>query len=213
MTGDLWIGDVGQDQREEIDFQPQASHGGENYGWKIMEGTRCGDGGAAACPAGVPSCNARRTSSGAALRVQPLRGLLGHRRIRLPRLARAGARRPATCTATIARGVSGPTATQLDPAVPQLSTFGEDAAGEVYLGTQGGDSDPIRRSESPDTDADPRADAFAGRAASGPAGRDPAAARAASRVAALGVQPPPADSVPRPQRKNAAAESAASRIP
>ncbi|HYT32045.1 MAG TPA: PQQ-dependent sugar dehydrogenase, partial [Thermoanaerobaculia bacterium] len=57
MTGDLYIGDVGQDEREEIDVQPRASAGGENYGWKIMEGTRCGDGGSSGCPAGVPACH------------------------------------------------------------------------------------------------------------------------------------------------------------
>ena len=39
-TGDLWIGDVGQGQREELDFQPAASVGGENYGWRCLEGTR-----------------------------------------------------------------------------------------------------------------------------------------------------------------------------
>ena len=38
-TGDLWIADVGQDQREEIDFQPANSTGGENYGWRCFEGT------------------------------------------------------------------------------------------------------------------------------------------------------------------------------
>jgi glucose/arabinose dehydrogenase len=38
VTGDLWIGDVGQGQREEIDFQPAASDGGENYGWRLREG-------------------------------------------------------------------------------------------------------------------------------------------------------------------------------
>lgn len=38
-TGDLWIGDVGQDAREEIDFQPASSRGGENYGWDGFEGT------------------------------------------------------------------------------------------------------------------------------------------------------------------------------
>ena len=37
-TADLWIGDVGQSQREEIDFQPAASTGGENYGWRLREG-------------------------------------------------------------------------------------------------------------------------------------------------------------------------------
>ena len=38
QTGDLWIGDVGQDQYEEVDFQPAGSPGGENYGWKCREG-------------------------------------------------------------------------------------------------------------------------------------------------------------------------------
>ncbi len=37
--GDLWIADVGQDQREEIDFQPVNNTGGQNYGWPCMEGT------------------------------------------------------------------------------------------------------------------------------------------------------------------------------
>jgi uncharacterized protein (TIGR03437 family) len=41
QTGDLFIGDVGQDTVEEIDFQPAASTGGENYGWRVMEGSRC----------------------------------------------------------------------------------------------------------------------------------------------------------------------------
>ncbi|NLZ07068.1 MAG: PQQ-dependent sugar dehydrogenase [Phycisphaerae bacterium] len=42
-TGDLYIGDVGQNQIEEVDFQPASSSGGENYGWRVMEGTRCSD--------------------------------------------------------------------------------------------------------------------------------------------------------------------------
>ena len=40
-TGDLYIADVGQDTYEEVDFQPAASKGGENYGWRIMEGLHC----------------------------------------------------------------------------------------------------------------------------------------------------------------------------
>jgi glucose/arabinose dehydrogenase len=39
-TGQLYIADVGQDQREEIDVVP-ANSGGRNYGWNIMEGLRC----------------------------------------------------------------------------------------------------------------------------------------------------------------------------
>jgi glucose/arabinose dehydrogenase len=41
LTGDLYIGDVGQNLFEEIDFQPAASVGGENYGWRLMEGLNC----------------------------------------------------------------------------------------------------------------------------------------------------------------------------
>jgi glucose/arabinose dehydrogenase len=40
-TGDLWIADVGQDAFEEVDFQPATSIGGENYGWRKMEGQHC----------------------------------------------------------------------------------------------------------------------------------------------------------------------------
>jgi glucose/arabinose dehydrogenase len=38
QTGDLWIGDVGGIAREELNLQPAASPGGENYGWRLREG-------------------------------------------------------------------------------------------------------------------------------------------------------------------------------
>jgi glucose/arabinose dehydrogenase len=38
LTGDLYIGDVGQGAWEEIDFQPAGSPGGANYGWNYREG-------------------------------------------------------------------------------------------------------------------------------------------------------------------------------
>lgn len=37
-TGDLYIADVGQQQTEEVNFQPADSLGGENYGWDVFEG-------------------------------------------------------------------------------------------------------------------------------------------------------------------------------
>ena len=37
-TGDLWIADVGQGAREEINFTSSDDVGGLNYGWKVMEG-------------------------------------------------------------------------------------------------------------------------------------------------------------------------------
>ena len=43
-TSDLWIGDVGQGQWEEIDYLPAGSQGGANFGWSIMEGNHGYDG-------------------------------------------------------------------------------------------------------------------------------------------------------------------------
>jgi glucose/arabinose dehydrogenase len=40
-TGDMWIADVGDARWEEVDFQPAASGGGENYGYPMNEGTEC----------------------------------------------------------------------------------------------------------------------------------------------------------------------------
>jgi glucose/arabinose dehydrogenase len=55
-TYDLYIGDVGQSAREEIDFQTAASEGGENYGWRIAEGFACrgGEGTCGTDPGFVP---------------------------------------------------------------------------------------------------------------------------------------------------------------
>jgi glucose/arabinose dehydrogenase len=41
QTGDLYIGDVGQNRYEEVDFQPAGAAGGQNFGWPIMEGKHC----------------------------------------------------------------------------------------------------------------------------------------------------------------------------
>ena len=41
LTGDLWMGDVGQNAVEEIDFQKAGSGAGRNYGWRCTEGTSC----------------------------------------------------------------------------------------------------------------------------------------------------------------------------
>jgi glucose/arabinose dehydrogenase len=48
-TGDLYIGDVGQDTTEEINWQPAGVPGGRNYGWKVFEGPNC-------YPPSVPTC-------------------------------------------------------------------------------------------------------------------------------------------------------------
>jgi glucose/arabinose dehydrogenase len=38
LLGDMYMGDVGQGEREEINWQPANSPGGENYGWRCYEG-------------------------------------------------------------------------------------------------------------------------------------------------------------------------------
>jgi len=38
LTGDLWIGDVGQGDYEEVDFVPAGTPGGINFGWNRYEG-------------------------------------------------------------------------------------------------------------------------------------------------------------------------------
>lgn len=62
-TGDLYIGDVGDSCSEEISVGLSVRGGGENYGWDLMEGTRCADPGGACdvacedCP-GIADCSA-----------------------------------------------------------------------------------------------------------------------------------------------------------
>jgi glucose/arabinose dehydrogenase len=41
LTGDLWLGDVGQGSREEIDRGPAGATGGDNFGWRLCEGNIC----------------------------------------------------------------------------------------------------------------------------------------------------------------------------
>ena len=39
MTGDLYVGDVGQGEWEEIDYWPAGNPGSANFGWNFREGT------------------------------------------------------------------------------------------------------------------------------------------------------------------------------
>lgn len=49
LTGDMYIGNVGESTWEEVQFQPAGSKGGENYGWPELEGP--------GCSAIAPTCN------------------------------------------------------------------------------------------------------------------------------------------------------------
>jgi hypothetical protein len=143
-TGDLYVGDVGQGAREEIDFQPAGSAGGENSGWKMMEGTLC-TGGTSGCPAGVPACNApgltlpivEYTHSGGDCSVTGGYVYRGRLHPRLTGTYFYGD----YCTGKIwgaARSGSAWTTRLFAPRASNLTTFGEDAAGELSLATEGG---------------------------------------------------------------------------
>ncbi len=49
VSGDLFIADVGQENREEVNHHPAEAQGGTNYGWRCYEGTE---------PYGLDSCEA-----------------------------------------------------------------------------------------------------------------------------------------------------------
>ena len=144
-TGDLFIGDVGQGAREEIDVEPAGTAGGRNYGWKLMEGTICGGGGTSGCPSGVPACNSpsytlpilEYTHSGGDCSVT---GGYVYRGRQFPQLAGTYLYGD-YCTGKIwgAGNAAGSWTSRLFARrAPNLTTFGEDAAGELYLATGDG---------------------------------------------------------------------------
>jgi glucose/arabinose dehydrogenase len=55
LSGDLYLADVGQGEREEVNLSPLGSGGGKglNYGWNVLEGTRCYPLGALCSSAGL----------------------------------------------------------------------------------------------------------------------------------------------------------------
>ncbi len=55
-NGDLYIADVGETQREEVNFQRYGEAGGRSYGWKVWEGTVCRDR-TAGCLGSPPGCD------------------------------------------------------------------------------------------------------------------------------------------------------------
>jgi glucose/arabinose dehydrogenase len=135
-TGDLFIADVGQSAREEVNFQPAASAGGENYGWRRMEGSVCFN----------PStgCN-DGTLTLPILEYDHSLGcsITGGYRYRGGRFPQYTGRffYGDYCTGRIwAATQSGQTwsTTQLMDTTLSISSFGEDEAGELYVVHYGG---------------------------------------------------------------------------
>jgi glucose/arabinose dehydrogenase len=143
-TGDLYIADVGQGSREEIDFQPASSGGGENYGWAREEGSLCINE-VAECPVPVPEC-------GSPALVRPILeyGQDGGRCAVIGGYVYRGSAIPGLegsylfgdfCSGTIWAAASGgvtSNAVELGPELDGLTSFGEDASGELYAVSNGG---------------------------------------------------------------------------
>ena len=153
-TGDLYMGDVGQSAREEINFQPAASAGGENYGWRVREGTiSTGLTGQSGTPLVAPIYDYVRGSgtfqglsvTGGYVYRGPVAALDGqyffgdYVRGRLFSLVFNGTT-PAAFNGTNFTSRTDWTASTTTTAgtIGNISSFGEDAAGNVYLVSYGG---------------------------------------------------------------------------
>ncbi len=139
LTGDLAIGDVGQDKVEEVDFAPKASGLGRggNYGWNLIEGNLTYPGGQPATafpPAYIPPVITHDHASGWC-------SIIGGYVLRdaaLPELAGRyiysdlcnGIIYSATLTPSGAVG-DGPIPGL--PKVNQIDSFGEDGCGRLYV--------------------------------------------------------------------------------
>ena len=129
-TGDLVIGDVGQDTEEEIDFARRGTGRGANYGWNVFEGRRrfhSGSAPGAVKPRVVHDHSAGYCSitGGYVVRDKSLGSLYGryvygdlcNAPLRSVKLGRNG-------------GASGDK--KIGVSVSNLVSFGEDARGRVY---------------------------------------------------------------------------------
>jgi glucose/arabinose dehydrogenase len=188
-TGDLIIGDVGQDAFEEVDFAAAPGNGaGANYGWKMYEGAHT-------YPAGAPAGSAPGTVLPVVEYAHgPACSITGGYVVRDPALPElAGTYLYGdNCTGAIS-GATLPAGTTraLGFTVANVSSFGEDGCGRVYAASLGG---PVYRFASSGACAGPApfvgrlpAGVAPGRSAGGPDRRAPAFTllRAAARQHAL----------------------------
>jgi glucose/arabinose dehydrogenase len=131
-TGDLWIGDVGQDAFEEVDFQPATSIGGENYGWRKMEGQHCYNPASNCVDAGVTFPLLEYSHAGGACSIS---GGYRYRGTHIPSLQGAYLYGD-YCSGTIWKATQiGTTwiANTLLTTTLRISSFGEDLSGELYV--------------------------------------------------------------------------------
>lgn len=131
-TGDLYIADVGQNEWEEVNFQPADSPGGENYGWRPYEGSQIYSGEQPASEPVMPIAEYSHSGTGGC----SITGGYVYRGEAIPALAGTYFYGD-WCSGTIwsARQADGG-AWDVQAALESglsISSFGEDEAGELYV--------------------------------------------------------------------------------
>ncbi len=134
-TRDLYIADVGQNLYEEINFQPVATAGGQNYGWNTMEGRHCFQSGCSTTGLVLPVTEYNHSAGDCSVT-----GGFVYRGARYPALQ--GIYFYADyCTGRLwSLSRRGPDwqSSELRTTGLAISSFGEDEAGELYLVDQAG---------------------------------------------------------------------------
>lgn len=131
-TGDLYIADVGQNEWEEVNFQPASSPGGENYGWNAYEASQIYSGQPPAADPVMPIAEYSHSGTGGC----SITGGYVYRGEALPALAGVYFYGD-WCTGTIWSATAGEGGVW-DAQVAlesgrRISSFGEDEAGELYV--------------------------------------------------------------------------------
>ncbi len=127
-TGDLWSADVGQNEYEEVNRQP-AGRGGLNYGWKMREGLHDFEGGARAASFTEPVHDYAHGDDGCSVT-----GGFVYRGREIPTLVGAyvfGDFCSGRIWALRSSGTAWRRELLLDTEM-QITSFGEDADGELY---------------------------------------------------------------------------------
>lgn len=138
-AGDLYIADVGQDDVEEVNAAP-ADVGGLNYGWNIMEGSRCFPPGSACDPSGLTLPVLEYANEGGPCSVI---GGFVYRGTALPSAVRGHYFYSDFCAGFLRsfRLEDGAAVDRREWQVGDLGrvlSFGEDVAGELYILSQDG---------------------------------------------------------------------------
>jgi len=148
LTGDLYTADVGEGSLEEVNWQSGNSSGGENYGWRCMEGTQC---------TGLTGCTCN--SPGLTLPVHDyshtggncsITGGYAYRGSAIPELqgtyffadycsARIWSFRWDGINITEFQERTAELAPGAGQTIDFITSFGEDASGELYIVDQGGE--------------------------------------------------------------------------